>query len=64
MTEEYIIEVWTKKTNKYSIYWKSSDFERARIMMHKPYNSHNTRRLIRVTREILYTERAKNDFQN
>lgn len=55
----YRIELWDIFDNKYIVWWKGNDIDRADIMMNKPYVRHLTRRLIKTTEEILYVEKGK-----
>jgi hypothetical protein len=48
----YVLEVWSVANNRYVEYGRWTDRERASITFHKPYNRHNTRRLVKVTRTI------------
>jgi len=61
MITTYIIEVWNRKSNRYLFYWKGFSQEQAEVMMFKPYNRYNTRRLLRITEEVLYKEKAIRD---
>jgi len=46
-------------SRKYVVSWRGNSQDIADTMMFKPYNQTLTRRLIKTTEEILYTEKAK-----
>lgn len=60
MTFTFILELWNPITNKYVKHGEWSDMVRAGIMFNKPYNRKHTRRLIKVTSEVLYKEKGIN----
>lgn len=56
---EYRIEYWNSTICKYVVGWMGNSLDMAEKMMFKPYNRRHTRRLIKITKEILYTEKEK-----
>lgn len=58
MIVKYILEIWSPVLNKYQKLGEYPTLECAEIMLNKPYNRHNTRRLKKVSIEVLYTEKA------
>lgn len=58
MIISYKIEVWDRNFKRYILWWLGNSLERAEIMMNKPYAKYSTRRLTKITEEILYIERA------
>lgn len=66
MITKYRIEYWNPLTNRYRIGWEGTDFKMADLNMFKPYNRIHTRRLIKLTEEIMYTEKgdARNKVQS
>lgn len=59
MITEYRIEMWNSISRRYVLYWRGYSQEMANVMMFKPYNRHTTRRLVKTSKEVLYTEKAK-----
>jgi len=55
----YRIDVWNAVMNRYATWWTGSDFTRAEIMFNKPYVQYVTRRLVKMTEEVLQSERKK-----
>ena len=49
---KYIIELWNVNKNQYEKIWEGPQ-EYAMTMMNKSYNRRSTRRLIKVTEEII-----------
>ena len=58
MLTKYIIEFWNPVIRQYQKGYECSSFEWADKMMHKPYNRQHTRRLVKISTEVLYTEKA------
>lgn len=56
----YRIEGWDPLKNQYYTMWESryANIERAEIMFNKPYIKFRTRRLIKISEETLYKEKA------
>lgn len=59
MITTYRIEFWNPSSRKYIVGWEDTSKDMAEKMMYKPYNQFITRRLIKITEEILYTEKGK-----
>jgi hypothetical protein len=55
----YILECYNPYSNRYEDYGEYTTIERAEIMFNKPYFRTRTRRLIIVSKEILYKEKGK-----
>jgi len=49
----FAIEFWNPKTKKYYTGWTGRTEQWAKIMMDKPYNRPHTRRLLKITTEIV-----------
>lgn len=58
MAYSYIIELWNQKKRRYVKYWEGSDFRIAERMFDKSYFSRETRRMLRISVEVLYTEKT------
>ncbi len=57
MIVTYRLEVWNPKINSYVKSWEGREGF-AEIMFNKPYNRLHTRRMIKITKEILYEAKA------
>lgn len=56
----FILECYNPFKKRYEKFGQYKTIERAEIMFNKPYFKTRTRRLIRISEEILYQEKAKN----
>ena len=56
-TTRFILECWNPSRNRYEKRGEYSTIERAVIMFNKPYFRIATRKLIKVTREVLRVAR-------
>lgn len=57
MNIKYRIESWNPITNKYYIIWEGPE-EYTKTMMNKSYNMKRTRRLVKITTEIISQTKA------
>lgn len=64
MITEYIIEVWHPIKRKYNVAWRGNSLEMAERLFNKPYYEINTRRLIKMTSDLLYKEKGKNNVKH
>jgi hypothetical protein len=58
MSTRYIIEYWNKISRKYVFLWAGQNLAMAEKMYDKPYHKKSTRRLIKITEEVLYQDKA------
>ena len=60
MSIKFILECWNPYRNRYEKYGEYSNIKRAEIMFSKPYFRIRTRRLIKITEDVLYKIRKNN----
>lgn len=60
MITKYIIKIWNPLIRQYIPTWEGSE-KYAETMYNKSYNKRHTRRMIKITAEILYKDKKKND---
>lgn len=58
MSTKYILEYWDNDIRKYIKLGEYDNMERAEIMFNKSYNSVLTRRLTKVTTEIIFKRKG------
>lgn len=58
MLVKYLLKCWNPYRKRYEKYGEYSTLERAEIMFNKPYFKTRTRRLEKVSTDVLYMEKA------
>jgi len=59
MIVKYIIEIYDPAHKRYHPTWIGHDYAWAEKMLNKPYNARHTRRLMKVTTELLCKAKGK-----
>jgi hypothetical protein len=59
MSATFVLRCWDPAHGRYIERGKYGTLERAEIMFNKPYFRTHTRRLIKISVDVLYTERAE-----
>jgi hypothetical protein len=60
MKIKYIIEIWDNKRKRYTFTWSGNE-RYVKTMFNKPYIARYTRRIIKITEEII-EKKARNNW--
>ena len=56
---KYVLEIWNPVNRRYHPIWVGNSIEWANKMYNKPYNACHTRRVVMISREVLFKDKGK-----